>query len=307
MIGCFGKLPAAADFVSLHGAAEEVREFDAWLQAGLGRLQGVEDWRERFDRLPLCHFCFRARSGNWLFGGLASSRDASGRRYPFLVFQGIRGGHAQGFVAPHTLGELFAGQVTPLLNQARQGVEAQQLFARIEALRPWGEQDLALYRRVHEKFLADFNLRDIAAALANTYPEFVASALLHRLHALRAPLAEGRALVLRLPLPAERWLKRPVADLWCTWLARFAGGAIPVASLLVDDFMRPELLCFTGRGEDALYRLLTGVAGREERYDLLESFADFNEHHRALELPDEGLALRDYLACFAPAEEAQPV
>jgi len=24
MIGCFGKLPSSADFVSLHGAAEEV-------------------------------------------------------------------------------------------------------------------------------------------------------------------------------------------------------------------------------------------------------------------------------------------
>ncbi|MEX5695054.1 type VI secretion system-associated protein TagF, partial [Pseudomonas syringae] len=69
MIGCFGKVPASPDFVSLHGAADDVCEFDAWLQGALAALRPLEDWRELFDGLPLCFFCYRARSGSWLLGG----------------------------------------------------------------------------------------------------------------------------------------------------------------------------------------------------------------------------------------------
>lgn len=54
MIGCFGKLPASADFVSLHGAAEEVCEFDAWLQGALAAMRHRDDWPTLFERLPVC-------------------------------------------------------------------------------------------------------------------------------------------------------------------------------------------------------------------------------------------------------------
>ena len=77
MIGCFGKLPSSADFVSLHGAAEEVCEFDAWLQSSLAAMRYRDDWQALFDALPMCFFTYRARNGNWLLGGLLSSRDES--------------------------------------------------------------------------------------------------------------------------------------------------------------------------------------------------------------------------------------
>ncbi|WP_371321869.1 type VI secretion system-associated protein TagF, partial [Pseudomonas alliivorans] len=74
MIGCFGKVPASTDFVSLNGAMSEVCEFDLWLQNGLGRMQVRDDWRELFDELPVCFFSYRSRTGQWLLGGFISSR-----------------------------------------------------------------------------------------------------------------------------------------------------------------------------------------------------------------------------------------
>jgi len=297
MIGCFGKLPADADFVSLHGALEEVREFDAWLQAGLGRLQREQDWRLRLDQLPLCFFCYRARNGHWLFGGLASSRDASGRRYPFIIFQRVIG-LGEGFVGAYTLCEPFARQLTPLLNQARSGAGSSVLLDQVAALRPWSEQDFRLYQQVHRKFLADFNFHEVAQALEQAYPEFGASAALHRLAGFALQLRRGQRSAINLPLPAARWLQRPVADLWRGWLASLARDPQePEVSLLRDDFMRPTLLCLS-RGEDTGYVALTGCASRRESYELLEPFETFDEHRRGLPLPDVELCLRDFIERF---------
>ncbi|WP_122604029.1 type VI secretion system-associated protein TagF, partial [Pseudomonas viridiflava] len=59
MIGCFGKVPASPDFVSLHGASDDVCEFEAWLQGALASMQQSEDWHTLFDRLPVCFFNYR--------------------------------------------------------------------------------------------------------------------------------------------------------------------------------------------------------------------------------------------------------
>ncbi|MGS0468016.1 type VI secretion system-associated protein TagF [Cobetia marina] len=61
---------------------------DGWWQRALNRMaERDEDWQARFDALPLCFFHYRASSGAWLMGAMSPSQDASGRRYPLLVFQ----------------------------------------------------------------------------------------------------------------------------------------------------------------------------------------------------------------------------
>ncbi|MFJ3485567.1 type VI secretion system-associated protein TagF [Pseudomonas sp. NPDC090202] len=296
MIGCFGKIPASADFVSLHGAADEVCEFDGWLQASLAALHHHDDWRARFDRLPVCFFAYRARSGNWLLGGLISSRDASERRYPFFVFQTVKAGDGEPLVNPFTLGELFSAQIKPLLHLAIQGEAPAALFDRIKALRPLQGQDFALFRQVHEKFLLNFTLRDIATALENSYPEFVTHAVLTRLYALRQPLHHADALGICLPLPPERGLKNPTADLWVDWLTRMKPGRTsPEVSVLADDFMRPRLFCFPSRGTAGVYTALTGSSELTENYDVLADFATFDEHHQPPAFPNIDRPLFDVI------------
>ena len=308
MIGCFGKVPASADFVSLHGAAEEVCEFDAWLQGALSAMQHREDWRELFDRLPVCLFSYRARNGNWLLGGMISSRDFSARRYPFFIFQSFKACDAQPLVNPFTLSELFCAQIKPLLHMAAQGESTSVLFERIKALRPLQVQDFELFRRVHDKFLMDFNLRDITRSLEDSYPEFVSNAVLTRLLALQQPMQQKNGMAISLPLPAERGLKNPTADLWIDWLTRMKSvDTAPQISVLMDDFMRPKLLCFASHNSNGLYRALTGTSERLENYDVLAPFDAFDEHHRGHTCPAIDRPLYDVIDRFVDALDLKSV
>ncbi|POA17571.1 type VI secretion system-associated protein TagF [Pseudomonas sp. FW300-N1A1] len=308
MIGCFGKIPASPDFISLHGAADDVCEFDAWLQGALASLQHRDDWRELFDRLPVCFFCYRARSGNWLLGGLISSRDSSLRRYPLFIFQTLKASEAEPLVNPFTLGELFSAQIKPLLHRAVQGESTAVLFERIKALRPLQGQDFELFRRVHDKFLVNFNLRDIVEALESSYPEFVTNAVLTRLQALQGNLHHATPIGIALPLPAQRGLKNPTADLWITWLARMtAGRGAPHISLLADDFMRPRLFCFASRHANDAYRVLTDMDDRSQSYDVLAPFDAFDEHHRVPDFPEIDRPLYDVIDRFVDALDAKSV
>lgn len=306
MIGCFGKIPASPDFVSLHGAGDEVCELDAWLQGALAAMQHREDWRDLFDKLPVCFFSYKSRSGNWLLGGLISSRDSSARRYPFFIFQTIKASDVGVLVNPFTLSELFSGQIKPLLYMAQQGESTAVLFDRIKALRPLQVQDFELFRRVHTRFMANFTLRDIANSLAGSYPEFVTNAVFTRLHALGKQLRIQKPIGISLPLPAERGLKNPTADLWVDWFSRMtATRAAPEVSVLIDDFMRPKLLCFPSRITTDGYRLMTGITDRTESYDVLAPFDAFDEHHHAHVFPDSDHPLYEVIDRFVDALDSK--
>ncbi|WP_440806445.1 type VI secretion system-associated protein TagF [Pseudomonas syringae] len=307
MIGCFGKVPASPDFVSLHGASDDVCEFDAWLQGALADMQQREDWRTLFDRLPVCYFSYRARSGNWVVGGLISSRDSSARRYPFFIFQTVKASEAGTFVNPFTLSELFCAQIKPLLHMAAQSEGTTVLFERLRALRPLQGQDFELFRRVYEKFLVNFTLRDIATSLESAYPEFISNAVFTRLQALSRP-SHKAPIGISLPLPAERGLKNPTADLWVNWLSRLnASKAVPQISILADDFMRPRLFCFPSRTTAGVYRVMTGVSEHSENYDVLAPFDVFDEHHRGHGFPDIDRPLYDVIDRFVDVLDLKSV
>ncbi|MDF3926057.1 type VI secretion system-associated protein TagF [Pseudomonas putida] len=302
MIGCFGKLPSSADFVSLHGAAEEVCEFDAWLQSSLAAMRYRDDWQALFDALPMCFFTYRARNGNWLLGGLLSSRDASQRRYPFFIFQLLKGEDSTVLVNPFTLGELFSAQIKPMLHQAVQGADCTRLFERIKALRPLQGQDLDLFRRVHAKFLHDFSFTDVARALHGSWPGFDSATALAHLQLGRASLQGDFAGGIELPLPAERGLKNPTADLWLTWLARMSEHrALPAVSLLADDFMHPQLYCFPARHASCAYRLLSGCADPRQHLELLSPLTTVPRLH------DYDRPLEHVIDQFVDALDATPV
>jgi type VI secretion system protein ImpM len=257
MIGCFGKIPASSDFVSFHGAIEEACEFDSWLQTALAALQHHDSWKAVFDRLPVCFFSYRAKSGNVLLGGLISSKDSSDRRYPFFIFQAVKAKDAGTLLNPFTLSELFSARIKPLLHLAVQGEAQSALFKQIEALRPLQSQDLALFRQVHEKFLWNFTLTNISTALNSASPALATDAVLAQLNAARLAPKQGEPMATCLPLPAERGLKNPTADLWVDWLSRMnARQQAPEVNVLADDFMHPRLYSFGSRATAGLYTAL---------------------------------------------------
>ncbi|TFZ33562.1 type VI secretion system-associated protein TagF, partial [Pseudomonas syringae] len=150
-------------------------------------------------------------------------------------------------VIPFDLRYRFGGESKPLLHMAGQGESTAVLFERIRDWRPLQGQDFELFRRVHEKCLVGFTLRDIATSLESTYPEFISNAVLTRLQALSRPSSKPRVGI-SLPLTAERGLKNPTADLWVNWLTRIEqNSAVPQISNLADEFMRTRLICFASR------------------------------------------------------------
>lgn len=83
---CFGKLPIAGDFLRGDGAAPEFGELDDWIQHGMYESQqrvGAA-WQETYDALPPARFVWTAGEGPVIAGWWHASRDAVGRRYPFL-------------------------------------------------------------------------------------------------------------------------------------------------------------------------------------------------------------------------------
>ena len=242
MIGYFGKVPGSADFVAHNAAYKDVRELDGWLQSALAWMAECDaDWQTHFDALPTCFFHFRASNGYWLLGGMQSSCDASGRRYPLLIFQRLSvAPGVEGSIGAHTLSETFAGQLRDLLQRTVHGdASVHDLHHAIEALRGLGEADLKLHQRLLLRFLDDVRYVDVSQALAPGFPEFIASAFALRMQGLRQRLQRGEALPAVMPLPAERALKRPAADLWLYWLEH-AGRVHAKVSLLADDFRRPQ-------------------------------------------------------------------
>lgn len=309
MIGCFGKIPTRADFVGVNAAGAVIQELDQWLQSALLRFLDHDDWQHRFDALPVCFFHYHARDGSDVMGAMISSADAPGRRYPFFIFQSLKAGGAEpGIVCPHTLGEIFAGQARAILTDSVHGAAPIDPVEAVAELRRWNEQDVALYQRVHQRFLQDYSFDDVSRALQWGWPEFIGSAALHRLHYARTCWREGSSRAVLLPLPAERGLKRPVADLWQQWLGSACADGVPVMSLLIDDFMRPRLLLMPSwQSAEQFFEVLSNPDDRRLCIDVLAAFAEEEPHPGALSLPDTQLSLADFMARFPDGADSSTV
>jgi len=300
MIGCFGKVPAKADFVGSNASGAVIQELDQWLQNALLQFLDHDDWKHRFDSLPVCFFNYHARNGSDVMGAMMSSADASGRRYPFLIFQMLKAeGREDVLPFINTMVETFAGQAQQILTNSVHGEEPIDPVAAIQELRALNDQDLSLYQRIHDRFLHDYSFEDIAQALEWGWPEFVSGACLHRLHYALSRWEDGSAQAVMLPLPAERGLKRPVADLWQQWLGQACAMETPVMSLLIDDFMRPRLLLMpVWRSAEQFFEVLSNPANRRLCIDVLSPFADDELHPGTLPLPDTRLSLANFMDCF---------
>jgi type VI secretion system protein ImpM len=82
----FGKLPARGDFVRNGDALGLTDRLDQWLTHGLERMARDPRWKEHYDQAGVAHFAFLGvRSRAIVVGHLLASRDASGRRFPFVT------------------------------------------------------------------------------------------------------------------------------------------------------------------------------------------------------------------------------
>lgn len=85
-INYFGKIPAQGDFIRNQHEHKVIAILDRWADANMQTLSQMSEWKQRYDTCPGLHYAFLGvRSKVMLAGHLQPSRDASGRRFPFMT------------------------------------------------------------------------------------------------------------------------------------------------------------------------------------------------------------------------------
>lgn len=87
--GCFGKMPIHPDFIRHNVNSREVVGFEKWIQEGVGLINRKHPggFPEVYRSFPRYNFLLiGGEQERTLVGSLISSRDKSGRHYPFSIF-----------------------------------------------------------------------------------------------------------------------------------------------------------------------------------------------------------------------------
>ncbi|MCA9643244.1 MAG: type VI secretion system-associated protein TagF [Polyangiaceae bacterium] len=114
IVGYFGKLPKAGDFLRGGVAGEPASGFERWIEQGMvygSTRRG--DWQQAFDGGALHGFIYRAPPNvgavSVIVGVIRPSRDTVGRRFPLVIFSQIPEPVLSGapHIAPLMLGDFF--------------------------------------------------------------------------------------------------------------------------------------------------------------------------------------------------------
>lgn len=87
--GYYGKLPLSPEFLRLHAAGQEVREFDEWLERGIqyAKAKAGSEWTSLVAQADIWNFLFvPGGERRVMCGAVFASRDRAGRSFPFLMF-----------------------------------------------------------------------------------------------------------------------------------------------------------------------------------------------------------------------------
>ncbi len=230
---CFGKVPGHGDFVRHGAGGTGLQEMDAWFQKGLfaARERVRDGFDDAYDAAPAYAFVFApADEGRTLIGVVQTSRDRSGRRYPFLV----------AFEADPARLEVrrmagipvrfrpFFEWAAPLIGEATAGrIEIRTLFERLDE---FNELSRAASARTptYEEYLRETTCKTLVEQLWGQFADARKFVVMKNLIDVTGPIKNGVPdrfrLGLRFPLPADGSLRDHTAGFWldlCLRLLRF--------------------------------------------------------------------------------------
>lgn len=267
-----GKLPNRADFVRHNAVHPVVGEFDSVLQTALEQMSAGLGWEARYDQAPRTDFYYTSSDQRWVFyGGWQTSRDLSGRRYPFVagVIRPVEDISPEASLVPISLEVFFDGLHSQIANAIDNSVEAVscreflQANAAVEA-RSDADRDLArgLVRRfleAHtvaelEAFLIAAGIPSLQQALLNIafYLAFLSRyenpAVIQEI-ALPLPVGKGEGALYActwLTLLTALWGKKP----WAGSYFLHAGASAPGLSISFGRMPRKLDYLFDGHGNN---------------------------------------------------------
>lgn len=280
----FGKLPSRGDFVRSARQPALMQQLDQWLARTMDAMSADVRWKTTFDAATPLHFVFlgpRQRVG--LAGYLVPSRDASGRRYPFITTGSFEVADPARFVAmsPLALTKLWSW----LARSARLAQEAPDLAdvqAQLNADAVAVVVDTApdAHRAGFEQFVSNSSVSSLETLLhgpqrVSARQSILALGLLLQ-PALRQPEAHGlgtASKALALPLPAEPAKRPAVAAFWLALLSGFAAASdVELAVFFSPRAARPRMLVgFTGASARLLHGLLDPTLGTDHVIDISQA------------------------------------
>lgn len=241
-VSYFGKLPSRGDFVRTTDNHQLMTLLDRWAGSGVELLAQDPGWKQLYDHAPAMHFAFLGSRSRLAIGGhFLPSRDATGRRFPFLAATRLDVTQPLAFIgrSPLALARLWTG----LARLSRQAVQAED--AR-DALRELAESKIAVNAdpAVYAAPFNDFvDLQDIGSLQTllreSGHAQLQLSWTLPALGLLLQPLLTGGVAQidkgLALPLPRDTLYRPLVAAFWLDLLAGFTARADFELAVLVRE------------------------------------------------------------------------
>lgn len=274
----FGKLPARGDFLRSGDNEGLTDRLDRWLTHGLELMARDARWKETYDQAAPASFAFLGvRSRAVVAGHLLASRDASGRRFPFVA-----AGRAE-VDAPLPFMQCAPLALQPLWQHLHQAcaaaLDAADVVGPLNTLCQTAlavEADPRALRTPQVQFLELQTIGSLQAQLREADPGVDLRRTLLALGLLLQPVPGSGASRLdkgvRLPLPAEPQQQSAVAALWLDLSARFLQrGDFEVAVFVprAASACPPSLaLGFSGDSPALLQAVLDPAAGQELFLDL---------------------------------------
>ena len=260
----FGKLPSRGDFVRSTSEPMLVRALDGWLSETLVLLREDTQWQSVYDAAAPVHFAvLGAQCHSGLAGHLVTSRDAAGRRFPFVMVVSFELPAPKAFLpnSPLALSPLWCR----LGAQVRLAQEASD-FADVQGRLASQPLDVVLSSEGSAFFLEQFDIARFEAVVSPPDAPFSFRQTLLALGLLLQPvLLHGHAGLDRglvLPLPRDPMPRPHVLTLWVDIVTGFFKGTPAEMALFVTTHGDQPVLVvgFHGASPATLHSVLDPTA-----------------------------------------------
>jgi type VI secretion system protein ImpM len=249
-IGYFGKLPSRSDFVKASHDASLLTALDEWLAEVMDTLPANARWKAQYDALAPVHFAFLSPGRRHAIAGhLVASRDASGRRFPFMMMRPLDVPDPASFARHCPLA------LAPLWNSmAGAAAELLELAEPLPRLLALGDSEVALAAHC-EGALAGFldtgTVGSLGALLGRSDPRELIMAIGMLLHPLLSHGHDDIEKSLVLPLPVNPSAVFPVAAFWLELVMPFVAGTSVELALFVTQIGTHRVLVIGFSGASA--------------------------------------------------------
>lgn len=273
----FGKIPARGDFVRGHGQHQLTATLDRWVSGAMESLSDDPRWKETYDRASGVDFAFvGTRSRISVVGHLVPSRDASGRRFPFLTSATLERDDSLPFrCAPAALARPL-GVLRGVAQETCTTSDPTAILERLTTLDCTADFNAALETDPLGHFVRDHSLATLAAAIG---PDFGAAPLRRVILAiglLLRPMLGNPGLSIdkeiSLPLPTEDRAAYFTAGWWLYLISAFLRKGARELQLLVYRSPQGMRLCVGFNGASS--RPLAHVLASETYTDTLIDLTD---------------------------------